>query len=142
MIWLIRLLTSRLAGPIASGIAAVLAIGLALILISKNATIAGLDRQINDPHTGYAVRLQLAQADLVQCRANRLTLEESTRLQNEAIDAASREGAARLADLNHVASVARQQATAAQAHAAEILSRRGTGNDCADADALILGEAR
>lgn len=139
---MLKLITSRLAGPIASAVVLLLAVALAWVLIGKNATIRALESAINDPRTGYAVRLQLAQADLVQCRSNRLTLEEATRRQNDAIEAAQRAGEARLAALDRAASAARQSEAAAASQAARILRQQGTGNSCADADALILGEAR
>jgi hypothetical protein len=134
---IIALLTSRLAGPVASGAALLFAAILAWVVIDKNAAIRGLDSQINNPETGYIVRLQQAQGDLVQCRSNRITLEEATRRQNEAVEQEAKASEARLAQLARAAAEARRDAAAANEEAAKILNRQSSGDACRDAEALI-----
>lgn len=130
---MIRLLTSRLAGPIASGVALLLAIALVWVIAAKNATISGLDRQV----TTLSQDLKAARRDLTQCRTNRITLEDATRRQNAAIQQVRAETATRLETLGMVAQDARRQAAGAMERARLILARRGTGDGCADAEAAI-----
>lgn len=129
-------ITSRLAGPIASAIAALLLAALIWVGIDslgKNAVIGEL--------RGDKARLTRerdeARSDLSQCRTNRITIEESIRRQNAAVAAAQAEGERRNAELQRAATDARQRATDAQARARAILSRPGTGDACADAIAQI-----
>src|SRR5690348_1468920 len=98
-----QFLFSRLAGPIGAGVSILLAISLAVLLITKNATIPTLRDEIHNPKTGYIVRLEAAQRDLAQCRSNRITLEEATRRQNAAVDAAKAEGEAQAKRLDAIA---------------------------------------
>lgn len=125
---------------IGGGASLVLAIALAYVWISSSAEISSLKDAIHDPETGYAVRLERAQSDLTQCRANRITLEEATRRQNEAVAAAKAESAGRIANLERAADQADADAARARREADRILARQGTGDVCADADALIMEE--
>lgn len=125
---------------IAGGLAGVLAMVLAFVWITKDAEIGALERSINAPVTGYAARLAVATSDLATCRSNRITLEEASHRQSEAVAAANAAGAERLAELQGALSRAQTDATAARIAADRILASKGTGDVCADADALILGE--
>lgn len=135
---MMALLTSRLAGPIGAGLSLILAIALAWVWIGKDATI----REVRGQLTTAQADLKAARDDLTQCRANRITLEEANRLRNEAVDKARTESAGRIAELQRAAARAEATATEARRAADRILATKGTGNVCADADALILGEVK
>ena len=132
MSWIIARLTSKLAGPIASGLCLILALARAWVIVSKNGALDEVRGQIRTVTT----ERDNAKADLNQCRANRLTLEEATQRQNAAVDAAKAAGDARAAALTKAADQAKATAQAANARVAAILNR--AGSTCADADALIL----
>jgi uncharacterized protein HemX len=123
----------RLTGPIASGLAVALAIALATVTLTKNGQIRELRGQVET----VTKQRDDARRDLVQCRANRVTLEGAIQRQNAALEAARLQGEARAAELVRVAERARVDAQSARARANGILARRGTGNHCADAEALI-----
>ena len=102
------------------------------MIVSKNGALDEVRGQIRTVTT----ERDNAKADLNQCRANRLTLEEATQRQNAAVDAAKAAGDARAAALTKAADQAKATAQAANARVAAILNR--AGSTCADADALIL----
>ncbi len=91
-------------------------------------------------------RIQLlydrGQRDLTQCRANRITLEDATQRQNFAVEIERLKGDARLLKLAAATTQASADAASAASRAATILSRKGTGDICADADAVILEAVR
>ena len=127
-------LTSRLAGPIASGLALLLAGALAFVWISKGAEVRSLTKQNDTLQT----LLDRSTADLAMCRANRITMEMATKQQNAAVEQAQREGEARRAALARTAEAAKASAADARARADAILSRPPASDDaCADANALI-----
>jgi hypothetical protein len=128
----------RLAGPIASGLVVALLIALATVTLTKNGQIGELRRNVES----LTKERDDARRDLVQCRANRLTLQEGIQRQNAAIEAARLQGEARAAELAGVAAQARQEAQNARQRANGILARRGTGNHCADAEAAIMEAVR
>lgn len=128
--WLTAKLISWIAGPAAIG----LAIACVVLAIQKGA----LHDQIHDPKTGYAARLERAHSDLTQCRANRITLEEATRRQNEAVEAAKAASATRITRLERSTAAASERARRAQEEVDRINSFEGTGDVCADAETLIL----
>lgn len=128
--WLTAKLISWIAGPAAIG----LAIACAVLAIQKGS----LHDQIHDPETGYAARLERAQSDLTQCRANRITLEDATRRQNEAVTAARNESVGRIAELQRELQRAEGTAQEARRRADRILAAEGTGDMCLDADELIM----
>ncbi|HVQ09512.1 MAG TPA: hypothetical protein VMS43_13860 [Allosphingosinicella sp.] len=78
--------------------------------------------------------------NLRTCRENGARLQSTIDDQNRAVEALRRDGAARIAALDRAAIDARQGAQAALQRAAAILASRGTGDDCADAEALINRE--
>lgn len=123
-------------------VAALLAVVLAVTVISKNATIHGLENSIHNPKTGYAARLQKATADLTQCRANGVTL-------SGALDRAN-------GSIMQLKTLAEQRAEQAQLMLAELHKRRPAnaalleridkavaGSDaCISTDQLILESLR
>lgn len=128
-------LTSRLAGPIGAGLSLVLAVILAAVILTKNATISEMRGQL----TTAQADLRAARDDLTQCRSNRITLEEAARRQNAAVDAAKAEGAKRLTELATELDRAKAATATAEVRAKAILARPApTGDQCKAADALIL----
>lgn len=124
---------------IAGGVTSVgLAIALAWVTVAKNAEIHTLEKSINDPVTGYAARLKQAETDYAQCKSNRITLEEATRRQNEAVAAAKAEGQKRLDALGRQLETAKAATRSAEKRAAAILAAKPGEDICASADALIL----
>lgn len=122
---------------IGGGVATVLLAGsLAFVVIDKNATISTL----RDDKRELSTKVDNLTSDLSTCRANRITLEEATRRQNEAVAAAKAESAGRIANLERAADQADADAARARREADRILARQGTGDVCADADALIMEE--
>lgn len=136
MSWIIVQLTSKLAGPIGAGLSLILAISLGWVIITKNATISDTRRQL----ATASKERDDAKADLNQCRANRITLEDAAARQNAAVDAAKAAGDARLAAVAKARDQALSSATAANSRASAILAK--AGSTCADADALILENVR
>jgi low affinity Fe/Cu permease len=132
----IKLLTSRLAGPIGAGVSVLLALALAFIWVGKSAEIGALERSI----TALNAKVDQLTGDLTQCRANRITLEDATRRQNEAVAAAKAESAGRIAELATALDRSGREAARAHRNADRILAAQGTGDICGDADALILEE--
>jgi hypothetical protein len=133
-------LLKPLAGPIASGAAALLLAALLYVglgSITKSRTIAHLNDEISNPKTGLLARLAVEQTDLNQCRANRISIEEAARQQNEAVDKAHRQDAEREAELERVAQDYRTRMAHAEKVAGSLLAIKGTGNSCADAERLI-----
>jgi hypothetical protein len=124
------LLTSRLAGPIATGAAALLAIALAVVWISDARTIsslrtekAALDERINDPDTGYVVTLERARANAGQYKR----ASDSCNTQVQALEAeTARKAAAAQAEIDK----GRRDLVAANRRAAQLLvSTRLPGED-------------
>ena len=129
VIW--KALTSRLAGPIATGVAVLLAI----LLLAAKLHIGSLDRA-NDRLTKANTTLT---SNLQQCRANTATLQAGIDAQNRAVEAVRAQGATRVAALEQSLSTARISAQTAQQRAAAILARRPGADQCADALAIIRG---
>lgn len=128
------LLTSRLAGPIASAVA----VALACFLLAVSIQNAGLKSKV----AKQAVQIGNLQVDLRQCRANEDELEGAIATQNAAIrqagaDAKKRDDAARKA-----VRVAEQASREAERRAGRILAARPGEDVCASADALILETVR
>lgn len=136
MNWLRGLVTSRLAGPIGAGVSLILALSLGFVVLTKNATIAELRR---DKAT-LTADLSNARADLQQCRANRITLEDAANRQSSAVAVANAAGAKRLEALGGELVKAEASTKAATARAAALLARKGS--TCNDADALIMEATR
>lgn len=133
-------LLKPLAGPIAGGLAVALLAALIYVglgSIGKSRTISHLQDEISNPKTGLLARLAVEQTDLNQCRANRISIEEAARQQNEAVDMAHRQDAEREAELEHLAQDYRARMAHAEKVAESLLAIKGTGNSCADAERLI-----
>ena len=124
-------ITSRLAGPIAAGLALILAISLAATILTKNGQL----REARDQVAKITGERDQAKADLLQCRENRITLEEATRRQNAAVDAYRVDAERRIAAVDAAAAKAKSEGLAAVSRATAILNRKGS--TCEDADALI-----
>lgn len=109
---------------------------LALTVVSKNATIDNLEKH----NRSLTTKVDALTSDLTQCRANRVTIEDAARRQSEAVAKARAESAGRIDRLQDAAQRANADAARAKREADRILASRGTGDTCADADALILEE--
>ena len=101
-----------------------------------SAVATAADLRALAPADAPRVVAQLA-GNLRTCRENGARLENSVAAQNVAVDALQRDGAARIAALDRTAAAARQAAQTAQTRANAIIAHRGTGDHCADAEALI-----
>jgi uncharacterized protein YlxW (UPF0749 family) len=131
-------LQDKVLAMIGGGLSIVLAAALAFVMISNHYTVKSLESQRDRAQQLADDRL----TDLTQCRANRITLEDATRMANEAVDAAKAASAARVAKLQDAADQAKRDATAARKEADRILRSTGTGDDCRDANTLILEEIK
>ncbi len=125
------ILTSRLAGPIASGVALLLAI----LLLAAKLHIGSLEHR-NDGLTKANATLT---SNLQQCRANTATLQAGIDAQNRAVEAVRAQGATRVAALEQSLVTARISAQTAQQRAAAILARRPGPDQCASALEAIRG---
>lgn len=123
---------------IGGGLSAVLGLALVFTVISKNAEIKGLDKAINHPVTGYAVKLKNAHSDLATCKANRITIEDAARQQSEAVAAANAAGQQRIDTLARQLENAKAATRSADKRATAILAAKPGEDICASADALIL----
>ena len=130
MTWLIKILTSRLAGPVAS-VAAVILLGLAV------SQCARADRAEGDVQK-MQTSLKDARADLGACRTNTDTLKATLARQNAAVDALKAEGEARVAQSAKAAQAARAVAESYRRQARNVLAAEPrTGDLCASAEDLI-----
>lgn len=78
-----KLLTSRLAGPIASGLSLLLAIALVSLLLSKNSTISDLEAALLTEKQSNVILRQ----DNATLRGNAVTLEGSLKQCNDGLTA-------------------------------------------------------
>ena len=131
---MIGLLTSRLAGPIASGVAVLLAFWLGLAQFQLAATRGDLKAARSD--------LSAAQADLKTCRTNTTALKADIDKHNRAVDALRAEGDAKVAVSAKAASDARSVAESLRRNADRILTAKPGPDLCKSADALILESLR
>ena len=131
-------LKDRALAMIGGGTSILLLAALAYVMITGNARLSEVRSQLN----ATQAELRAARDDLTQCRANRITLEDATRRQNEAVAAATSSMAARLEVVEGVAATAASEAAKARKGADRILATQGSGDVCRDADALIMGEVK
>lgn len=131
-------LKDRVLAMIGGGFSILLAAALAYVWITGNARLS----EVRDQLTTAQADLKAARDDLTQCRANRITLEEATRRQNEAVAAATSSMAGRLKALESATATAVSEAAKARRASDRILAAQGSGDACRDADALILGEVK
>lgn len=129
----LAILTSRLAGPIASTLALVLT----LFLVATCTQKAALDRrvdtltaQIDDPKTGWRARLS-------QCKDNVTVLDAAVAGQNASIAAMKAESDAASARAAEAVKAAQVASTKARRDAVAIMARRPTGDVCESALALL-----
>lgn len=131
-------LTSKLAGPIATAAAVVLA----LLLTVQTVKLAEARKSMD----GLASALARAATDLSTCRSNRAGLEASLTAQNAAVEAARQAGEQMRARSAKAVSEAQNATAAAERRAAAIMARKPVGADACqralEADDLILGAIR
>lgn len=122
----ISALTSRIAGPIASGLALLL-FGLALWL--------GAGKEVQEHRAEVALKaLGVAQTDLTRCQDNGRKLEGSLRAQSAAVEGLKAEASLRTAAAEKAVGEALKGRASAEARAAKLLSRPPAGVDaCARA---------
>lgn len=133
--FVLSLLTSRLAGPIAS----------VLLILAVLFGVSQCSGRVNAEHKlGVAVKERdAARADLGTCKANVATLDGALSRQNAAVDALRQESAARVAQSEKAVSAARSVAASYRKSAAAILAARPRGaSACQSADALIAEAVR
>lgn len=63
-------------------------VALAIVVVTQFFTIRSLHDAIDNPKTGWRVRLSTADNNYLQCKLNKGTLEDSIEKQNGSIDAA------------------------------------------------------
>lgn len=114
---------------IATGAAVLVCVALGVALViehvevgSLNSQIADLNQQINDPKTGYIVRLS-------QSEANTTTLKAAIDDANAKVDALASESAQKLADAQVQVEAARGETVAATVRATQILDFKPTSTD-------------
>ena len=127
----LSIITSRLAGPVATAVA----LALACFLIAGMVSTAGLKRQLAKSEKAVAA----LRVDLLTCRANRVTLESAIDRQSAAVTAMRDADVAR----GHEAERAMQRARAGAVEAnrrADAIRRQVSTEACGDD--LILGSVR
>jgi hypothetical protein len=128
-------LTGRVAGPVMTAISAALGLTLLVIWLVDAATISNLRSQIDDPASGYRAKLAVAQADSAVCRGRvadqNAALDAFAQVQANKMDAAAKALAAADAKL----------AEAGKA-VSRIVAAKAGPDQCASADALILGSLK
>lgn len=126
MTTIIRLLTSRLAGPIAAGVAVLLALALAVAQVH----LAGARGDLKDARA----RIETLSRDLGTCRANTAALSSSLKRQNAAVTAQGKADAQRLAQAGKDLTTALRGRERAEAQAAKLMRAGPVGVDaCARA---------
>jgi len=132
---ILSLITSRLAGPIATGAAV-------LFLAFGMSQCAGRVKAEKGERRALAgMRLALDQYD--RCKANRIVLQDAIASQNEAVEALKREADAKVAESRKAVSEARKTAEAYRKRATIILTEKPQSADmCVEADRVILESVR
>jgi chromosome segregation ATPase len=118
---IVGVLTSRLAGPIATTAAVALALALGWQTFHLSMTKGSLERSEK--------RAETLTTDLRTCRGNTRALEASIASQNEALTAMQREGEARAAEIEKGRQQARKEAERADRAAAALAKLKPAGND-------------
>lgn len=125
----LAILTSRLAGPIASALCIIL-LGLMV------GQCSGRLKAEHEWHKAEKVAKQ-ARADLGTCQSNEGALNAALVRQNAAVEAFRQDAAARVAESQKQASAARSVAASYRRQAQAILNAKPKGTACEAADALI-----
>lgn len=140
---IIEWLTSRLAGPIATGAAALLLVvvihqaveihGLPIFGGGLKAEVATLRARIDDPQTGYVHQIAV-------CHVNEATILQAIEKQNAAMFVAAREAEAIKFKTAAAAAAAERALAAANRRVGQILSQhaREGESSCDAADRVIL----
>lgn len=101
--------------------------------------VSTLDKQINDPETGFAIRL-------ANCRQNVSNLRTGINEQNASIAANAARGATAVAEAAQAVAEAQNKTAKAQRQAADILSRPPSGSTVCeqveDIDRRIMGSLK
>lgn len=116
-----KAITSKLAGPIALGLAIVLLTGLVWQSSQLSLTRGELAKADE--------RIETLGRDLSQCRVNIGTLEDAREVQNAALDAFKREGEAKAAEVAKARQASRQEAERADRAAAALRRLSPAGLD-------------
>lgn len=135
---LIKLITSKLAGPIASGVAVLLAI--ALLAVSVKAAVT--EKTLRDNLDQVTDQRDAALRDFGTCRGNTDRLQAAVDRQNSALNALKTESDRKTAEAEKAASAARAASAKAASSAKAILAAKPGADMCASADALILGSLK
>lgn len=129
---ILSLITSRLAGPIASGVAVILAVALgwqtvALIGARSKATKA-------------EATAQRALSDFTTCKANHASLEAAQKAQDAAVAALKADSARMVAQSAKEARAAKSVAESYRRQAAEVMASRPASDDlCKEAELMLRG---
>lgn len=134
----LSLITSKLAGPIATFIAVILG----TMLVLSSCENGKLERSIEAPKTGWRAKLKTSEDNLSTCRGNVNALNASIDSQNHAVDALASESAARTREAERRASQARQDRITASSEATRILTARPGSDSCVSALDLIREAAK
>ena len=113
-----------------------------LVVVSKNSEISGLNKQIFDPRTGYAVRLSDSERARTTADANVATLNLALKEQSDSITALKQQGDASSAKFDSLlAGQAVANATIAQKVAAIDKAKPGA-DKCKAAFDLVRGSVQ
>ena len=135
MSFVVGLLTSRLAGPIAAGLCVL------LLLFGLSQCSGRVKAERARDHADKLLARSVA--DLSVCKGNVVSLDAALGRQNAAVAALGRESEARAAESRKAVSAARSVAESYRKSAAAILGARPKGADaCSSADALIAEVVR
>jgi hypothetical protein len=127
----LKLLTSRIAGPIGAGVSIVLL----LALLSSCALGKAKNREIEK----LTVHVAKLSADLGTCRTNKVTLQNAIDRQNAAVAALAAEGQRRAAEARKALDAAQAGVAAANKRAGQLLAIKPGADRCASAEAIIIG---
>ncbi len=108
-------------------------------LHNRSVEINTLDKQINDPETGFVTRL-------ATCRGNVATLESGINQQNAASAIVAAEGAAAIAEATVSVAAAQRETARAQREANEVLNIKPEGDNACerleDLDGQLVGSIK
>lgn len=126
------IITSRLAGPIASGVAVLfmaLAVGQCTRALKAEARL-----------TKAEATAQRALADFTTCKANHASLEAAQKAQSEAVAALKADSARMVAQSAKEARAARSVAESYRRQATEVMASRPASDDlCKEAELMLRG---
>lgn len=129
---------SALTSKIFGGVAVALAATLIWLYISTSATIAGYEKAINDPETGWKAALNTCTANLATARGNTATVRDALDRQNDALESVKAAAAARQAAGAAERAKAEQAVARVKAQNAKLATAQAGADMCVSADQLIL----